>query len=303
MTDLDNLLDGALEEFQDSPTTNRSPSSKGDANNTGESTQQTSLQRPNPGFSFNFNRPRSKPPAVSVAVESAGPRLPPKPVHKTKAKTKAAAAFESHNGSGSEPGPLTTNSTFDMSATVRALAQHNSPISAAAPVRHPGGTRQRSDSKHQGSNNQDPSPGTPQGDPEALMRQLNAQLQGKGGDSGVPGEMDAFVDGLLQQLLSKQILYQSMQDIGTRYPDWLEKHSASLKPEDLARYTEQHQHIKDICHQYETCPDDFGAIYDTLQKMQSCGTPPEEIVNELSPGLTFDSDGLPQMPGGGCPMQ
>ena len=27
--------------------------------------------------------------------------------------------------------------------------------------------------------------------------------------------------------------------------------------------------------------------------MQACGNPPQDIVNEMSPGLTFDADGLP----------
>lgn len=43
-----------------------------------------------------------------------------------------------------------------------------------------------------------------------------------------------------------------------------------------------------------------------LLQMQACGTPPEEIVQELSPGLQFDADGLPQLPTGappGCCIQ
>lgn len=57
------------------------------------------------------------------------------------------------------------------------------------------------------------------------------------------------------------------QDIGSRYPVWLKKHVGSLSPEDFTRYTRQHRHILDICHVYESCPDDFGAIYDKLQQV------------------------------------
>ena len=32
--------------------------------------------------------------------------------------------------------------------------------------------------------------------------------------------------------------------------------------------------------------------------MQACGEPPKEIVSEMAPGLMFDSDGQPQIPGG-----
>lgn len=31
--------------------------------------------------------------------------------------------------------------------------------------------------------------------------------------------------------------------------------------------------------------------------MQACGQPPEEIVQDLAPGLAFGEDGLPQLPG------
>jgi hypothetical protein len=35
--------------------------------------------------------------------------------------------------------------------------------------------------------------------------------------------------------------------------------------------------------------------------MQACGQPPQEIVDELAPGLQFDADGAPQMgPAGGA---
>lgn len=36
-------------------------------------------------------------------------------------------------------------------------------------------------------------------------------------------------------------------------------------------------------------------------QMQACGTPPDEIVQELSPGLQFDADGMPKLPNRGPP--
>lgn len=32
--------------------------------------------------------------------------------------------------------------------------------------------------------------------------------------------------------------------------------------------------------------------------MQACGEPPKEIVSEMAPGLAFDAQGQPQLPGG-----
>jgi peroxin-19 len=35
-----------------------------------------------------------------------------------------------------------------------------------------------------------------------------------------------------------------------------------------------------------------------MLQMQACGQPPEEIVQDLAPGLAFGADGLPQLPTG-----
>jgi peroxin-19 len=34
--------------------------------------------------------------------------------------------------------------------------------------------------------------------------------------------------------------------------------------------------------------------------MQACGAPPQEIMAELAPGVTFGADGAPQFPPGGA---
>lgn len=40
-------------------------------------------------------------------------------------------------------------------------------------------------------------------------------------------------------------------------------------------------------------------------QMQQCGQPPEDIVKELAPGMSFDNEGLPKLPGdlSGCVIQ
>ncbi len=38
-------------------------------------------------------------------------------------------------------------------------------------------------------------------------------------------------------------------------------------------------------------------LHDALPaQMQACGQPPDEIVQDLAPGLAFGEDGLPQLP-------
>ncbi|KAL4853266.1 Peroxisome biogenesis protein 19-1 [Chlorella vulgaris] len=154
------------------------------------------------------------------------------------------------------------------------------------------------------------------GSEEELLRMLAQHLGALGGDggddggnrsggapstsaanaaaaaSGGPREMASLVDSLMQQLLSKEVLYQPMKDIGARYPSWLEANKDSLSPEDCQRYEEQQGYIQAICTLYETAPQDYP------QLMQQCGQPPQEIVDELAPGMQFGPDGLPSFGGG-----
>lgn len=97
----------------------------------------------------------------------------------------------------------------------------------------------------------------------------------------------------MRQLLSKEVLYEPMKEIGERYPEWLESNKSELSKEDLARYTRQHEFIKQLCQVYETTPNDFQRVVDLMQNMQDCGQPPPDIVRELAPGLELGEDGLP----------
>lgn len=114
-------------------------------------------------------------------------------------------------------------------------------------------------------------------------------------------EMQSLMDAIMKQLLSKEVLYDPLREIGGRYPQWIEENKDRLGAEDLERYTRQLASIERICAQYDEAPDDFPALMGLLQEMQECGQPPDEIVQELAPGMAFGSDGLPFLPSGGAP--
>jgi len=59
-----------------------------------------------------------------------------------------------------------------------------------------------------------------------------------------------------------------LQDIGAKYPAWLEANKETAPPEDLARYREQLRHIQDMCALYEHEPDNFDAIYHKMQEVR-----------------------------------
>jgi peroxin-19 len=53
---------------------------------------------------------------------------------------------------------------------------------------------------------------------------------------------------------------------------------------------------------YETEPDNFPRLMELMQDLQECGQPPQEIIQELAPGLEVTPDGLPMMPNMGPGM-
>ncbi|CAL5228334.1 g11443 [Coccomyxa viridis] len=110
------------------------------------------------------------------------------------------------------------------------------------------------------------------------------------------GSFASLADTIMQQLLSKDVLYQPMKDIGAKYPGWLAAHRDSLPAGEVQRYEAQYRFIQQICALYEEEANDFGRLFTLIQEMQACGQPPDEIVQDLAPGLAFGDDGLPQLP-------
>ncbi|CAA2973144.1 peroxisome biogenesis 19-1-like [Olea europaea subsp. europaea] len=106
-------------------------------------------------------------------------------------------------------------------------------------------------------------------------------------------DMESMVETMMQQLLSKEILHEPMKEIGERYPKWLEDNKPSLSNEEYARYFHQYELIKDLNQVYDSEPDNFNKIVELMQKMQECGQPPNDIVQELAPD--FDLSNLGQL--------
>ena len=61
-----------------------------------------------------------------------------------------------------------------------------------------------------------------------LSQQLNALTEDAArmpaNKQGAAEDMSGLVDGIMHQLLAKDVLYQPIQEIGSRYPEWLEEH-------------------------------------------------------------------------------
>lgn len=122
---------------------------------------------------------------------------------------------------------------------------------------------------------------------EEMMEDFVKQFEDLAGSQ----DMESIVETMMQQLLSKEILHEPMKEIGERYPKWLEEHKAGLSNEEYDRYWRQYELIKKLNKVYENDPGNFTKIVELMQKMQECGQPPNDIVQELAPDLDLTNLG------------
>ncbi|KPM46305.1 hypothetical protein AK830_g359 [Neonectria ditissima] len=121
-----------------------------------------------------------------------------------------------------------------------------------------------------------------------MLKQLSSgDLGGLGGD-GSEEEFSKMLMGMMEQLTNKEILYEPMKELDEKFPAWLTKNRSSTPKEDLKRYEEQQSVVREIVAKFEekTYSDSNAAdrefIVDKMQKMQAAGSPPSDLVGDMS---------------------
>ncbi|EFN88728.1 peroxisomal biogenesis factor 19 [Harpegnathos saltator] len=104
------------------------------------------------------------------------------------------------------------------------------------------------------------------------------------------GDVLSFVQGMMQQLLSKEILYPILKEVLDKYPAWLEEHKATLSPSDLQKYTKQFELLQKVCSELEKEKEDdtkeikqrrFETIMSLMQEIEKCGQLPQELASTV----------------------
>ncbi|XP_041849131.1 peroxisomal biogenesis factor 19 [Melanotaenia boesemani] len=138
-----------------------------------------------------------------------------------------------------------------------------------------------------------------------LVKALEGLGLDEGGEGGADdGNILPIMQSIMQNLLSKEVLYPSLKEISTKYPEWLETNKSSLSGEDYQRYEQQAKIMGEICNLFEREGESaedkermFESVMDLMQKLQDLGQPPKELAGDAPPGLNFDMDSL-NLPGG-----
>lgn len=146
-----------------------------------------------------------------------------------------------------------------------------------------------------------------------MLRALDSEGGGAGG-AGSEGDLSKMFLGMMEQLTNKEMLYEPMKELSTKYPSWLDENKppAKLTQAEYDRFTRQRVIVDEIVGKFEQkgySDDDPKCrefIWEKMQQMQGEGAPPEDLVANPFPGMGMPGLGLGDGPEGledGCPTQ
>ncbi|PFH49457.1 hypothetical protein AMATHDRAFT_63154 [Amanita thiersii Skay4041] len=119
-------------------------------------------------------------------------------------------------------------------------------------------------------------------------------------------ELAGFLENMMDQLLSKEVLYEPLKELSDNFPGYLKSPPKPLDPDDRERYGKQQACLARILAVFDAPDykddkaDSKKVVMELMHEMQSYGTPPQELMGNLPPGMGLGTDGLPQLGDGNC---
>ncbi|KAI4237887.1 MAG: hypothetical protein LQ349_001508 [Xanthoria aureola] len=135
-----------------------------------------------------------------------------------------------------------------------------------------------------------------EGSDDILAQMLEEMQNGDSSASAGEPEFSKMLMTMMEQLTNKDILYDPMKELNDKFPDWMSDHKASVEADDLLRYQRQQRLITEIvCKFEESTYSDANAkdrehIVKLMQEMQAAGSPPADLVGDMSGAQTALQD-------------
>lgn len=134
----------------------------------------------------------------------------------------------------------------------------------------------------------------PPSEEDMLAGLLQAMESNGSNTTGNPASEDSLSQmflGMMEQLTNKDMLYEPMKELDSKYPEWLVKKKGDLSAEEYQRYAGQRELVREIVAKFEerTYSDEDSAcrefVWERMQKMQALGSPPEDLIANPIPGM------------------
>lgn len=126
-------------------------------------------------------------------------------------------------------------------------------------------------------------------------------------ESGENNAFLPFMQGMMQSLLSAEVLLPSLKEIVSKYPAWLAENGPKIAPEEKERFEGQLKLMQEVVGELEKeKPEDspelkkerFNIVLDRMQKMQEMGQPPADLVGEGNENVMMPNLGEGALPNG-----
>ncbi|RAL01634.1 putative peroxisomal membrane protein receptor Pex19 [Aspergillus ibericus CBS 121593] len=119
-----------------------------------------------------------------------------------------------------------------------------------------------------------------------LVAQLIKAIEAGAGD-GDEGDLTKMFMGMMEQLSNKEILYEPMKELDTKFGPWIaeNKGKGKVSDEDMARYEKQAGVVALIVAKFEEKgysdedPKCREYVWEKMQEMQAAGNPPDELIS------------------------
>ena len=127
---------------------------------------------------------------------------------------------------------------------------------------------------------------------ENMFKQMQSEIdcgEGDISDDDSGGFMN-MMKGMMQNLLSKDLLYPSLKDIKDKYPSWLDANKTKISTEEYNKYKHQESIVCKLCQLFDeedandlesVKNDRMSKIVSLMEQMQEYGHPPADMMENI----------------------
>ncbi|KAL8804099.1 MAG: hypothetical protein Q9200_005961 [Gallowayella weberi] len=142
-------------------------------------------------------------------------------------------------------------------------------------------------------------------DSDDILAQMLKEMQsGDPRAAAAEPEFSRMLMTMMEQLTNKDILYDPMKELNEKFPAWMSRNKPSVNVDDLSRFEKQQKLIAEIVGKFEQKSysddnaEDREYIVERMQEMQAAGSPPADLIGDMSGAETALRD-----MGSSCPQQ
>jgi len=97
-------------------------------------------------------------------------------------------------------------------------------------------------------------------------------------------ELSDMMEGLMERFMSKEVLYEGLSELHTKFQEWMETKGDTLSESDRVQYQTQLDSIQRVLAVYDANENDENTSAEAealLKQMESLGTLPDEVLESI----------------------